>query len=158
MRNDVRGEEEEQHEAREALRPPREGPAAQEATRRAATPCDTLQRSMCCIIVQRSCIIVQRRTVNCNSGNAPQHTILQRACRDTSMHPMAEEYALMQPFENVMRRCNPLQPIIIQHARRHTSCRTGYLRNRHVYCNRCVPKLQRRKAFAAYHIAERLLQ
>ena len=112
---------------------------------------------MCCIIVQRSCIIVQRRTVNCNSANAPQHTILQRACRDTSMHPMAEEYALMQPIENVMRRCNPLQPIIIQHARRHTSCRTGYLRNRHVYCNRCVPKLQRRKAFAALHIAERLL-
>ena len=56
------------------------------------TPCDMLQRGMCCIIVQLSCIIVQERAPTANKENVPQHTILQRACRDTSMHPMAKEY------------------------------------------------------------------
>jgi hypothetical protein len=65
------------------------------------TQCDTLQRGMCCIIVQR-------RTPNATKKRAATQ-ILQRACHDTAMYPMAKEYTLMQPFENVMRRCNQLQ-------------------------------------------------
>jgi hypothetical protein len=47
LRSDVRGEEEEQREAGEAVRSPHSGgPTAQEATRHAAPLCDTLQRGM----------------------------------------------------------------------------------------------------------------
>ena len=71
LRSDVRRQHEEQSEAGEAVRPPCEGPSAQEATRRGAPPCDTLQRGTCCIIVQR-------RTA-CITENVRQHTILRRA-------------------------------------------------------------------------------
>ncbi len=50
LSSDMRGQHEEQSKAGEAVRPPREGPAAQEATRRVATRCDTLQRGMCCTV------------------------------------------------------------------------------------------------------------
>ena len=59
------------------------------------------------------------KNTNCNIENVPQHTILQRACRDLSMYPMAKEYTLMQPFKNVMCRCNPLQHMACKRACRH---------------------------------------
>ena len=31
---------------------------------------------------------------HCNTHTEPQHTILQRACRETSMHPMEDEYTV----------------------------------------------------------------
>jgi hypothetical protein len=99
LRCDVRRQHEEQSEAGEAVRPPCEGPSAQEATRRGAPPCDTLQRGTCCIIVQRrtACITETcRNTRYCGALNVPQHTVLQQACRNTSIQP--EDNALMQPF------------------------------------------------------------
>jgi hypothetical protein len=67
--------------------------------------------------------------------NVPQHTILQRACRDTSIHPTAEAYTL-QPFATY-------------------ACRHNVVRNRQVtlapykcIATRPVPTLQRRKAVA----------
>ena len=59
------------------------------------------------------------KNTNCNTENVPQHTKLQRACRDLSMHPLAKEYTSMQPFENVMCRCNPLQRMACKRACRH---------------------------------------
>jgi hypothetical protein len=50
LRSDMRGQRKEQREAGEAVRPPQDGPAAQEARRRVATQIDTLQRGMCCTV------------------------------------------------------------------------------------------------------------
>jgi hypothetical protein len=61
LRSDERGEKEEHCEAHEEVRPQWDGPSAKKgATRRAAPPCDTLQRGMCYIIVQRRNTKLQR--------------------------------------------------------------------------------------------------
>ncbi len=55
LRSGVRGQRKEQRKAREAVRPPRDGPSAQEAARRVAAQLDALQRGMCSTpsVVQR---------------------------------------------------------------------------------------------------------
>jgi hypothetical protein len=50
------------------------------------------------------------KNTNCKQKTCRNTDIAARLPRhDTAMYPMAKEYTLMQPFENVMRRCNPLQ-------------------------------------------------
>jgi hypothetical protein len=103
QRGDVRRQREEQREAHEAVRPPQDGPAAQETTRRVATQFDAWQRGMAtvqqehqpscdidgCILLQPSSSQRVCRTkiiISCNSENPAAMYVYRTPRAATSLH------------------------------------------------------------------------
>ena len=63
---------------------------------RRATHCNEVRVASSCNEEQHASQKTCRNTRYCGALNVPQHTVLQQACRNTSIQP--EDNALMQPF------------------------------------------------------------